>query len=51
LEFSEDAVLFERVRDQSRLVAVDEACERDEKQLQWQVGGHVAESSVVRWPI
>jgi hypothetical protein len=51
LEFSEDAVLFEQVRDQSRLVAVDEAREGDEEQLQWQVGGHVAESSVVKWPI
>ena len=42
LEFSVDAVLFEQVGDQSRLITVDEACERDEEQLQWQVGGDVA---------
>ena len=50
LEFAEDAVLFEQVGDQSRLIRVDEAGEQDEEQLQWQVVGDVAELSAVKWP-
>jgi hypothetical protein len=47
LEFSEDAVLFEQIRDQPRLISVDEACERDEKQLQREIGGHTRRSSAL----
>ena len=50
LGVSVDAVLFEQVGDQSRLIRVDEACEQDEEQLQWQVVGDVAELSAVKWP-
>ena len=32
-----------------RLVTVDEAREGNEEQLQWEIGGHVAESSAFKW--
>ena len=51
LEFSEDAVLLQQVGDQSRLITVDEARERDEEQLEGEVAGHVAESSAFKWPM
>lgn len=38
VELAEDAVLFEQVGDQSRLITVDEARAGEEEQLQWQVG-------------
>ena len=50
LKFSEDAILLEQVGDQSRLITLDEARERDEEQLEGEVAGHVAESSAFKWP-
>lgn len=39
------ALLCGRGGHQPRLVLIDEACERDEEQFQWEVGGYMAESS------